>query len=122
MREGIINYDSFNLSSSAGFVKGKVYFKIPFSWLNANNLNSTDIVLYSLISNVEYKTTEISRDDNFVYFVSEVDSLGEVAIIGKSSIEEKDFNYVIWIIIAVLIIAIIFVLLWVLREKNKFKF
>ena len=118
----IINYDSFNLSASAGFVKGKVYFKVPFSWLNINNLNSTDVSLYSLVSDIEYESKEISRDENFVYFSSEVNSLGEIAIIGKVVIEEKDFNYLIWVIIGILIVAIIFVLVSIIKKRNKFKF
>ena len=118
----IINYEIFNLSSDSGFVRGKVYFKVPLSWIEVNLLNATDITLYSLSHSKEYLTSEISRDEIFVYFSSEVDSLGEVAIIARMVNGEKNnfFKYFLIGISFAILIVIIFLLIHFFERKNKY--
>jgi hypothetical protein len=119
-------YSSFEVLGNEDFVNGRVYFKILLSWINVNNLTVGEIVLYSIDFDVNYETREESRDENFVYLSSSVDSLGEFAIVSKSFVDEKienDLEYLFYIIIGILIFAILFVLFLIyFNKKNHFRF
>ncbi|MBT4257567.1 hypothetical protein HOD88_00070 [archaeon] len=120
-------YDFFEVVGEGDFVSGRVYFKVALSWLQNNNLTSEEIQLYSFETNSESDSREEFRDENFVYFSSEVDSLGEFAIVSKNLVlseefSENNFNYFVWIIMGILIVAIVFVLFSIIKKRNKFKF
>jgi hypothetical protein len=102
----------------------RVRFKIKKSWMLRHNVAPSAVRLYHLGADrwASIVAEPVSTDDKYVYFVADVESLGEFAIVGKQGRKEKKERTLgKWVLPAVFVIVALIALvsLVIIVQVNK---
>ncbi|MEK6867865.1 MAG: hypothetical protein AABX98_03525 [Nanoarchaeota archaeon] len=65
-----------------------------------------------------FTTTYLYPNEETITFIEEQISSGQVTLVERPSMERMAFEYWIWLIVAVLVIAVVGFILWVLKDKK----
>jgi len=102
----------------------RVRFKVRKSWMLRHNVAPSAVRLYQLGADrwASIVADPVSTDDKYVYFVADVESLGEFAIVGKQGRKEKKERKLgKWVLPAAFIIVALIALvsLVIIVQVNK---
>ncbi|KKH50164.1 PGF-pre-PGF domain-containing protein [Methanosarcina sp. 1.H.A.2.2] len=95
--EGLV-YKSFNVwvgnagyGSSDNILNASVSFRVDKSWMQENDITSVSLYEYDK-EWVKLQTTQVSEDEEFLYFTADVKGFSSFVIIGKSTqrVQEED--------------------------------
>jgi hypothetical protein len=79
LEKNIIFYRGYDLTCPVGGIKGgKIYFRVPKSWLGEKNVSPEKVSLryYAKDEITPLLTEKISEDENYIYFLSKSEKLG----------------------------------------------